>query len=269
MKKYFITFITLAITSCLTAQNTQNEGAMIKKFYTEYINHLLNESPLNMDAYMTLCAQKRIGRMSEAQEADCIISAQDYSPNMLKTLAVKPLKNHWYLVTYFFNLSDDDKTEPTQIWVKVKDNKITAIYPWKIDMEAVEAPLTPPAKILHTDVLSFAKSFYDNYLHCYLDCNKDVDTAINELQKQYGTKHLLAKIAKIKATYAEDYLMKYDPLIGSSYFDVTYLKHLKISKKGNNEIVITYKVYYIYDTKIRLRVVKQKDNTFAIDDILD
>lgn len=254
-KSLFICFILLGFS--VFAQNKTENIELIKNFYSNY----MKENFLQEKMDKTLSG--KLDRMRAMIGADPIISAQDVIPEMEKTLQVAHIKGDWYRTSY--EVTIDSKKEKTNIFVKVQNAKIVAVYPWEIDIDAMDKPFQPK-KISHKNPHTFVETFYQNYLACYLNHSQNPNQCLEPLRNTYCSPNALKQIQQLKENYLEDGQEGFDPLIDNFDFDKSFLKALTINQIHHDTISIKYTSVFGNHVKINIRVKKNK-NEFLIDDI--
>lgn len=232
----------------------------LKTFYSDYMKGIVEK-----DNYMSKELIQKIERMRTMMNADPIISAQDVTSEMIKTLSVLYLKKQWYKVTY--HTSFNNKKEYTNIFVKTDASKILAVYPWQIDIDDMEKT-SIPREISNQNNLDFVQTFYENYLNCYLKNNANLEELLKNFQKKYCSSEFQQKIKEIQREYLLDGTDGFDPLIADFDFDKSFLKSLKFSKIDNNKVLMQYKS--AFDKEIKLYIYTKKlNNLYLIKDITE
>ena len=264
MKTFFKILVTaIVLLSFIHCTTEQKDIQLLKSFYTKYMKTFYTK---NMDetipqseaeTYLSPCLPAKLRLMNDMLTIDPVIGASYIASSMESTLTITPFKKHWYKITYqnFFNNPNDT----TSIFAKVKNNKITEIYPWQVDTNVIDTPYTPE-KMSHANALSFVQSFYSNYLNIYFGCPDKLMQNLRAFQEKHCSPILFKRFDQMQTNY--------DFLISNYYFDKDFLKTLKITQEGDY-IYIAYKGAYNFSTKIEVEVIQLPDGTYKLNDLVE
>lgn len=257
--------------------NTASQGCcreQIKTFYTTYLENVLHDSSLNKElckSYLTEELLGKVERLRNATNIDPIIRSQDASFDAIETLAIEPLTNNWYMVTYYWNKTNNSTLVEIPIKAERVKGKclITYITPiWNDSQYGDQLILLdcPDSLCINQETAqAFVNSFYKYYTAIYSSIPKDLNSKLVPLRNKYLSEKALMQYENAKLDNLMDGHNGYDLLIDNYDFDVVWRDSLKIEHLNDNECLVSYKVNKrIF--KIAISVIKECDN-FVIDRI--
>lgn len=245
------------------------EVAMLREFYCTCLSSHFHGNEQFYAKYMTEAMQEKVWRMSAEVDANAIIRAQDVPEDSCATLEIKPLENHWYMVSYIFG-KDGPYEEKHTIPVKVvQENgryRIGYITPYSQELAYGDSLWysedTVPL-VERSEPLSFVKSFYDLYTAKYSSLLPNLQQELAAIRGEYLTPKAREQFAKAEAFNRADGGGKgYDLLIGRFDFLNQWRSVLKVEPTDEKGI---YCAKY-YSTSILVEVI-EKEGKYYINGI--
>lgn len=221
--------------------------------------------------YLTDELRQKLGRQTQATDADAIIRAQDVSQDMLESLKVKELSNDWYVVSFQFSKNTPENRAEIPLRARSADGKCVIYYiaPNGYGEDHIKADgnygVAEKTFISQQSELAFIESFYKSYASIYCRMDENLNNQLKTLRSKYLTENAQKQYEETAREAAEDNSEGYDLLIDNYDFDPMWYETLHIKAIAPHKYQMTYSA--CNQTSAIDVTIKKTDNQYKIDSI--